>query len=268
MRKTALLIACTLGWIAGGAEPVLSTAPATALREFNTDRPDKTESPFTVDQGHFQLETDIVNFTQDRADGVLSRTWNFGQMNLKYGLSPSADFQIIAPLFNVSQTEGEDTRSGFGDVVLRVKWNFFGNDDGPLAVGLIPFVKLPTAAEGLGNGRVEGGLILPVALTLPGGWSLGTMLEVDTNQNDGGDGYHAELISSLTLGHDLFGGLGFYTEFYSQSSAQDGASWVATFDTGLGYTINSRLKIDSGINLGLTAAADDWNPFVGVSLRF
>ena len=32
--------------------------PFALMRELNTDRPDKTESPFTVDAGHYQIELD------------------------------------------------------------------------------------------------------------------------------------------------------------------------------------------------------------------
>ena len=35
--------------------------PDRLLRDLSTDRPDLTESPYTVDAGHFQIETDFVN---------------------------------------------------------------------------------------------------------------------------------------------------------------------------------------------------------------
>jgi hypothetical protein len=37
--------------------------PDNLLRELATDRPDKTESPTTVDAGHFQFEMDFATFT-------------------------------------------------------------------------------------------------------------------------------------------------------------------------------------------------------------
>ena len=46
--------------------------PRALMREMSTDRPDQTESAYTVDAGHFQLEMDFANFTYDHhsADGV------------------------------------------------------------------------------------------------------------------------------------------------------------------------------------------------------
>ena len=37
-----------------------------SLRELNTDRPDKTEGPYTLDVGHCQVVIDLVTYTQDR----------------------------------------------------------------------------------------------------------------------------------------------------------------------------------------------------------
>jgi hypothetical protein len=33
------------------------------MRELSADRPDKTDCPFTVDAGHFQVEMDFANLT-------------------------------------------------------------------------------------------------------------------------------------------------------------------------------------------------------------
>jgi len=39
-------------------------------------------------------------------------------------------------------------------------------------------------------------------------------------------------------------------------------------DFGLTYALTKNIQLDAGINIGITRAADDWNPFVGVSWRF
>ena len=44
--------------------------PDADLRSFNTDRPPKANSPYTVDAGHFQYETDLVVFGYGNTDGV------------------------------------------------------------------------------------------------------------------------------------------------------------------------------------------------------
>ena len=44
---------------------LFNPTPDKYMREMSPDRPDKTDSPFTVDAGHFQLEMDFANFTYD-----------------------------------------------------------------------------------------------------------------------------------------------------------------------------------------------------------
>ena len=41
--------------------------PDNVMRELTPDRPDKTESPYTVDAGHFQVEMSFVEFTKNQS---------------------------------------------------------------------------------------------------------------------------------------------------------------------------------------------------------
>jgi hypothetical protein len=254
---------------------LFNPTPTEKMREMITDRPDKTESPYTADAGHFQIETDIYNVTRDKttADGVETQTQSavFMASNLKLGITNSIDFQtVVTPqTLSESQETGASRTSevGFGDTTLRLKVNLMGNDGGDIAIGLMPFVKLPTASGSLGNGKIEGGLIFLTGIGLPGDCGLGSMLQVNGFKNDANNGYHTEFISTLTFGFPLFGELGMYTEFFSQSSTEAGSEWVATFDTGLTYLLSPNFQLDAGINIGLTPAADDLNPFVGFSAR-
>ena len=41
--------------------------PDALLREMATDRPDRTESAYTVDAGHYQIEMDLLTYTYDRS---------------------------------------------------------------------------------------------------------------------------------------------------------------------------------------------------------
>jgi outer membrane putative beta-barrel porin/alpha-amylase len=38
--------------------------------------------------------------------------------------------------------------------------------------------------------------------------------------------------------------------------------------TGLTYWLSDNLQLNAGVNIGLTRAADDYNPFVGLAWRF
>jgi hypothetical protein len=252
--------------------------PKELMREMTTDRPDKTESPYTVDAGHFQFEMDLVNYTYDseRAAGVETRVDAFAiaPINLKVGLCNQADLQVVVETWNYVRTKTSGTgtlhQRGFGDVTTRLKYNFWGNDGGKTAFAAMPFVKLPTNQDELGNNSVEGGVILPLAVELPLDFGMGLMTEFDFNRDATGDGHHTEFVNSVTFSHDrlLVRDLGGYVEFFGLVSAERGSKWIGTVDLGLTYGLSENVRLDAGVNIGVTKAADDLNPFVGLSWRF
>ena len=111
---------------------LLNPTPAKFLRELSTDRPDKTESPYTVDAGRFQIEMDLANYSHDRdmSGGADIRidAWAIAPVNFKVGLSHRVDLQTVVETYNSIVTRdritGARTRqSGFGDVTSRLKVN-------------------------------------------------------------------------------------------------------------------------------------------------
>lgn len=247
--------------------------PQALLRDFSTDRPDKTESPFTVDAGHIQIELDLANFVYDRSEFERVKTLAIAPVNVKIGLLNNVDLQIVAETYSIQwvhDREADDSTrmQGFGDLLLRCKVNLWGNDGGKTAFGVMPFIKLPTNQDDLGNRAVEGGIILPLAIQLPGEWDMGVMVELDHSQDSEGSDYHQEVIESITVGHALIGGLSGYVEVFSSLSTEQGADWIATLDMGVTYLLRRNVQLDAGVNIGLTDAADDLNPFIGLSVRY
>lgn len=247
--------------------------PDALLREMATDRPDKTESAYTVDAGHYQVEMDILAYTYDRSAGETVKTLNIAPLNLKVGVLNNVDLQIIVESYNIQRTTdhaaGTSSRiSGFGDLLLRSKINLWGNDGGPSALSVMPFVKFPTNQQGLGNDAVEGGIIFPFAMELPAEWGLGAQVEVDQVRDADNSGYHQEYGSTITVSHDIAGKLGGYVELFSNVTTETNADWIATFDFGFTYALSRDIQLDAGMNIGLTDAADDFNPFIGLSMRY
>jgi Putative MetA-pathway of phenol degradation len=245
---------------------------AAELREMQTDRPDVTESPFTIDPGHLQLESSFFEYGNDRrtpeGSGTRTKDWSIAPTNLRLGLTNRTEVGvIIEPLIRRSTSNALHTerQSGVGDITVRPKVNFWGDDGGPTAFGLMPFVKIPTNTHDLGNNHVEGGVILPFACHLDAGWDLGAMTEVDLIRNQNNSGYTSAWVNTLTLGHPLSKKLGGYLELTSTASEGPHAM---TLDGGLTYAVNENLQLDAGVNLGLTRAAEDIILFTGISRRF
>jgi hypothetical protein len=70
------------------------------------------------------------------------------------------------------------------------------------------------------------------------------------------------------IGHNIIGKLAGYLEFLSSLSLERNAKWIATFDFGFTYAVTRDIRLDAGVNVGITEAADDPNPFVGLSVRY
>lgn len=252
---------------------LFNPTPPALMRELSPDRPDKTESPYTVDAGHYQLEMDFANFTYHQTDSTITRAWNVAPFNLKAGLLNNVDLQFVFDNYLYVRTDDRTsgtstTQSGAGDFVARLKINLWGDDGGQTAFALLPYVKFPTSTDNLGNDAVEGGVIFPLAVKLPADLDLGLETAVSFLRDDNDGNYHEDFINSITLNHTLVGRLSGYLEFFSDISTESHSSWIGTVDTGLEFLVTKNVQLDTGCNFGVTSAADDFNPFAGITVRF
>ena len=180
-------------------------APAAAADEqpICPDRPSKSTGPCTVPAGKWQVETGLVDWAHDNSDGVRTDTTTWGSSGIKYGISGNADVELwVTPLETLSIHGGgaDEHHSSFGDMLLRVKYELTP-DNAPVQVALDPFVKIPTANYQLGNGKVEGGLLVPVQVTLgKSGLTLSLDPELDLLADQDGQGHHLSMSQVLNLG--------------------------------------------------------------------
>lgn len=245
--------------------------PDESLRDMATDRPDKTESPITVDAGRVQIEMDFIAYTRSASAGETARTRDIAPFNVKVGLTSATELQVAYGALSRVTVDGgaaKTRESGTDDVVVRVKHNLWGNDGGATALAVMPFVKLPAGTRADLNDSVEGGLIVPFARDLGGGVGLGLMGEIDVLRRDSGSGYRAMLVGSAALGFDVTDQFGLFAEVYAEQSLADGADTAVTVGGGATYAVNDHLQLDAAVNLGVTPAADDLNLLAGLTRRF
>lgn len=252
---------------------LFNPTPANLLREFNPDRPDQTEGPYTIDAGHLQLESSFAEYTHVKDGGTDSELWSVTPTNLRLGLLNNLEADLeLEPYLNLrtapSGNFAASRQNGFGDTVLRAKLNLWGNDGGFTAFGLLPFIKVPTATDNLGNNHVEGGLILPLQINLSDDTSIGAQLEGDLLRNDANTGYGSDLAFSAVLDQHLIGPLAGYVEYVGILPIRLGETYSAYFDAGFTWLLSTNIQLDIGINKGLTRSAYDYDIFSGISLRW
>ena len=68
-------------------------------------------------------------------------------------------------------------------------------------MAVLPYVEFPTARSGLGNGKVEGGIILPISFSVSGDFTILVMPEGDFLKNTVGSAYHAAFDFLVNVSH-------------------------------------------------------------------
>jgi hypothetical protein len=253
---------------------LLNPTPDDEMRKFAPDRPTKGFSVRTIDAGHVEVEMDTFNETYSRYLGVITRSIQTLDPNVRIGVTNSTEFEIQFNGLQLSHSEAESGAlvaqgAGFGDVVLRTKMNLFGNDDGPVGLAIIPYIKVPSSAPVISNGAVEGGLIVPVALRLPQDYLVTLMTEVDALKDDLNH-REANFVNLVGVSHPIPGieGANAMVELFSSVGADRATSPIYTFDLGMNFRLDKHTIVDVGLNLGLNNAAPKVQIYTGISTRF
>jgi len=253
---------------------LLNPVPADQMRDFNTDRPTKANVPYTVDAGHFQYETDIVNFATLANGQISTNALLIPNPTFKVGLTNNIDFEVNAPTvvgihtFNAA-TNVSSTTWGIDDVFIRTKINLWGNDGGKSALALIPFVKAPTAPRTIGNGATEEGLIAPLSFSMPDDFTLLFNFEADALKNSADNGRHANFVNLVNLSRTVVKDVTMYVEFWSDyNNDPRQRTTQLSFDVAFAWVVRPNLQLDVGADVGLTSSTPVIQVIAGISQRF
>jgi Putative MetA-pathway of phenol degradation len=253
---------------------LLNPVPTDQMRDFDTDRPTKANVPYTVDAGHFQYESDIVNFATSANGQISTNALLIPNPTFKVGLTNNIDFEVNAPAvvgvhtFNAA-TNASSSTWGIDDVFIRTKINLWGNDGGKSAFALIPYVKAPTAPLGIGSGATEGGLIAPLSFSLPDNFTLLFNFEGDALKDSTDDGRHANFINLVNLSRQVVKDVTMYVEFWSDCNNDPRQRTTQlSLDVAFAWVVRPNLQLDVGADAGLTGATPTIQVVAGISQRF
>jgi hypothetical protein len=258
---------------------LFNRTPDHLLRDMTTDRPDITESPFTIDAGRIQAEATLLGFARSRPGelGAETHSFDFMTTNIRVGLTHNSEINIVWQPHGIARTQGAVNvaalnESGIGGLDLRGKINLWGNDnfdDAGSALAILPFVSLPTDDDnGISPDGISAGFIVPFALSLPANFGLGLNGGVVWVREDGG-GYRPEYLATAAISYEWTDKFATYHEVSGAFNTGDPRSdSIVYLGSGLTYAVNDNLQLDAGFNVGVTDAADRISPFVGLSQRF
>jgi len=264
MRGRNILCAAVLLWVAGRA--------AADEQPICADRPGKSSQACTVPAGHFQFESSLADWTLDRHDGERDTALAIGETGFKFGLTDRSHIDIdTTPWVRVTSRDGQahSSAAGFGDVVVNYKYRLT-SADAALMLAVSPFVKVPTGKHSIGNGKWEGGLIVPVQYAIPKSpLVLSVTPEIDWAADADGHGHHGAMSSVLDLGWQVTDKLNLAGEIWGQWDWDPARTTrQASADGAVAYLVRKDLQLDAGFNVGLNRVTPDLDLYVGVAKQF
>jgi len=180
--------------------------PKSEMRDFQTDRPSETESPFTVDAGHFQLEADVVRWNK------FSRSSPTGTLQMlnglyKLGLFDRVDLQLGFDFLNAQRNYNKEfTSPRYGATTIRLKYNVQGNNgEKKLAFALLPFVVVDSHQS-----EIDYAFEMPFSYELTDRFDLSWQPQIQLAVSEGASVFSYE--QTISIGGNVVGHLDFFAE--------------------------------------------------------
>ena len=249
---------------------LLHPTPRRYMRPMVPDRPGITESPYSVDAGHVQYETDALRLLTRREGTTHGHDWYVNHALAKVGLTDRTDLQIGVDSYtdtrNYDDADASQTQEyhGLGDVNIRVKQTLFGDDDSRWALGLIGYVTLPTGGP-RGDGAVEFGAVLPVVYQLTKPWSIGGQMATQVYWDRDTQRRYLQLTPTFTTDYEVIKKVQVFAELVGYKDVRQ-SLWRSSINTGVQLDMSDNVQLDLGTHQPITRSTDR-EYFFGLSFR-
>ena len=244
--------------------------PRLYMRPMVPDRPGITESPYSVDAGHYQYETDALRLLTRREGTTHGRDWYVNHALVKIGLTDRNDLQIGVDSYTDTRNYDDADASqaqvyhGLGDVTLRLKHTLVGDDNSRWALGLIAYVTLPTGGP-RGDGAVEYGAVLPVVYQVTKPWSIGGQLATEVYWDRDTQSRYLQLTPTFTTDYQFTKLVQAFVELVGYWDVRQ-VAWRSSINLGPQLDISDNVQLDFGTHLPITHSVDR-EYFLGISFR-
>jgi hypothetical protein len=252
-KKCILLVLINLIWF-----------HAIAQEKIETDRPDQTESAFTVPKDYFQFEFGF-NRENDKQEGISTVNYIHPTSLLKYGINENAEFRVEFQPYTFREKTNNSKTSG---ILLE-----------PLEVGLklklleehaiIPKTSLiihttipPFSSKRYHYLNPAPSFRFAMQNTLSEKWALGYNTGMEWDGETAAPTYIYTFAPGFTI-NDKWSG---YFEVFGFIKKDEAPQH--SIDGGLYYFPSNNVKLDVSAGFGLTKEAPDFYVALGVSFRF
>jgi Putative MetA-pathway of phenol degradation len=257
-----------LGLIALCATLALGPSVAAAQEDrIPTDRPSVSTSTITVPPAALQIESG-VEYSRSRVSHGQTEQQFLTDVLFRTGISSRIEARLdINP---VVWLKDADSNVGLGDITLSVKYRFFDSPEGSWwpSLGVLPFVKLPSARSPIGSERVDVGCTALASFDLP--WQLSLDANVGlagVGQTEGASFLLQETVSAA-LSRQITDRWSVYGEVFYSSPSERHTRDVVGFDTGFQFLVLPRVVLDMAAQVARGTPGPDFAIRAGLSVRF
>lgn len=234
---------------------LLINLPCFAQSPIQCDRPDQTETSFTVPKGRFQLESGF-SFKKDndlKTYSVPSSLW-------KYGITKSWELRMITE-WN-SDAVGSEKTAGIQPIQIGAKVNFCDEKKLRPKTSLIAHIAIPDWASSAYKGNFYApNFRFTLQNTLMDGLNLGYNIGANWSPFDG----KPSGLYTLTLGYSITESLGFYGEIFGFFPQNEQANH--SIDGGFTYLIFNDFMLDLSAGKRIAGETADFYVAFGISFR-
>lgn len=236
-------------------------SPSTSWREgqdvpATPQRPTLSKNTATTAQGTVEAEFGLLRDPSDLFDTPTA---------LKYGLSGRDELFIGLSPFKMVELDGDDGE-GFGDLLVGWRQRFWEAPEKGTSIAWQAAVKLPTADEdeGLGSGEVDG-FVAGILTMTTGEWSTTGYAQFGLlGEPDGSGVDHQEALAGVFDMGLKDTNVGVLAELAGVFTPERDLEEIFT-TLGVNWSPLPGVVFDTGVLIGLTDDAPDFQYFVGIT---
>jgi Putative MetA-pathway of phenol degradation len=257
-----------LGFIALCATLPFGPSVAAAQEDrIPTDRPSVSTSTITVPPAALQIESG-VEYSRSRVSHGQTGQQFLVDVLLRTGITSRLEARLdINPIVWLKDT---DSNVGLGDITLALKYRFFDSPEGSEwpSLGVMPFVKLPSARSPIGSERVDFGFTALASFDLPWQLSLDVNMGLAGIGQTEGASFLLQETASAALSRQITDRWSAYGEVFYSSPSERHTRDVVGFDAGFQFLVLPRVALDMAAQVARGTPGPDFAIRAGLSMRF
>ncbi|MEP6926542.1 MAG: transporter [Ginsengibacter sp.] len=227
------------------------------IAQIDTDRPDQTESPVTINKKWIQIEHGF-NVKRDNETSILGSSTLF-----RYGLIKNLELRLETDFIYTPSTNLSPATIKLQPIVLGTKISLWEEEKWIPKTSLLIGAGIPfLAARSFKNFNAQPRIKLAFQNTISQTISWGYNAGVEWDGQNSSPYYIYTFSNGIDFSKKLHG----FLEVFGSVNKNDLPQH--NFDTGFSFLVNNNCKIDFSTVAGLTKSAPDWSIALGISVRF